>query len=61
MYLFTGDAPVREFAAQFPAPTRLAIQLAGSRFLRSYPYQEAYLTPTRRPTCSTVPASSATR
>jgi 2,4-dienoyl-CoA reductase-like NADH-dependent reductase (Old Yellow Enzyme family) len=22
---------------------RLAIQLAGSRFLRSYPYQEAYL------------------
>jgi 2,4-dienoyl-CoA reductase-like NADH-dependent reductase (Old Yellow Enzyme family) len=43
MYLFTGDAPVREFAAQFPAPVRLAIRLAGSRFLRSYPYQEAYL------------------
>jgi hypothetical protein len=29
MYLFTGDAPVREFAAQFPPPVRLAIQLAG--------------------------------
>jgi 2,4-dienoyl-CoA reductase-like NADH-dependent reductase (Old Yellow Enzyme family) len=43
MYLFTGDAPVREFAAQFPQPARLAIQLGGSRFLRSYPYQEAYL------------------
>ena len=43
MYLFTGDAPVREFAAQFPAPARVAIRLAGSRFLRSYPYQEAYL------------------
>ena len=43
MYLFTGDAPVREFAAQFPQPTRLALQLTGSRFLRSYPYQEAYL------------------
>jgi 2,4-dienoyl-CoA reductase-like NADH-dependent reductase (Old Yellow Enzyme family) len=43
MYLFTGDAPVREFAAQSPAPMRLAIQLSGSRFLRSYPYQEAYL------------------
>ena len=43
MYLFTGDAPVREFAAQFPPPARLAIQLAGGRFLRSYPYQEAYL------------------
>ena len=43
MYLFTGDAPVREFAAQFPPPVRLAIQLTGSRFLRSYPYREAYL------------------
>ena len=43
MYLFTGDAPVREFAARFPAPARVAIRLAGSRFLRSYPYQEAYL------------------
>jgi len=43
MYLFTGDAPIREFAAQFPQPLRLGIQLGGSRFLRSYPYQEAYL------------------
>ena len=33
---FTGDAPVREFAAQFPPPARLASQLAGGRFLRSY-------------------------
>jgi 2,4-dienoyl-CoA reductase-like NADH-dependent reductase (Old Yellow Enzyme family) len=43
MYLFTGEAPIREFAAQFAQPMRLAIQIAGSRFLRSYPYQEAYL------------------
>lgn len=43
MYLFTGDAPVREFAARFPAPMRQAIRLSGSRFLRSYPYREAYL------------------
>lgn len=43
MYLFTGDAPIREFAAQFPQPLRLGIQLGGHRFLRSYPYQEAYL------------------
>jgi NADH:flavin oxidoreductase / NADH oxidase family len=43
MYLFTGDAPVREFAAVFPQPLRAGIQLAGGRFLRSYPYQEAYL------------------
>jgi 2,4-dienoyl-CoA reductase-like NADH-dependent reductase (Old Yellow Enzyme family) len=43
MYLFTGDAPIREFAGQFPQPLRTGIQLAGGRFLRSYPYQEAYL------------------
>ena len=43
MYLFTGDAPIREFAAAFPQPLRAGIQLAGGRFLHSYPYQEAYL------------------
>jgi len=43
MYLFTGDAPIREFAGQFHQPLRAGIQLAGGRFLRSYPYQEAYL------------------
>jgi 2,4-dienoyl-CoA reductase-like NADH-dependent reductase (Old Yellow Enzyme family) len=43
MYLFTGDAPVREFAARFPAPQRWGIRLGGSAFLRSYPYEEAYL------------------
>jgi len=43
MYLFTGDAPVGEFAAQFPPPIRLALRASGNRFLRSYPYQEAYL------------------
>src|SRR5689334_3900488 len=43
MYLFTGDAPVGEFAAQFPPPVRLALRASGNRFLRSYPYQEAYL------------------
>ena len=43
MYLFTGDAPVREFAAAFPQPLQMGIRLAGGRFLRSYPFQEAYL------------------
>jgi 2,4-dienoyl-CoA reductase-like NADH-dependent reductase (Old Yellow Enzyme family) len=43
MYLFTGDAPVREFAAVFPQPLRTGLRLAGSRFLRSYPFHEAYL------------------
>ncbi|WP_230419076.1 NADH:flavin oxidoreductase [Catenulispora pinistramenti] len=43
MYLFTGDAPVREFAAQFPPLQRLGIRLFGKKFLRSYPYQDTYL------------------
>jgi 2,4-dienoyl-CoA reductase-like NADH-dependent reductase (Old Yellow Enzyme family) len=43
MYLFTGDAPVREFAAAFPQPLRTGLRLAGRRFLRSYPFHEAYL------------------
>jgi 2,4-dienoyl-CoA reductase-like NADH-dependent reductase (Old Yellow Enzyme family) len=43
MYLFTGDAPVREFAAAFPQPLRTGLRLVGGRFLRSYPFHEAYL------------------
>ena len=43
MYLFTGDAPVREFAAQFPQPLRFGLRAGGGRFLHSYPFQEAYL------------------
>ncbi|MEV5747720.1 hypothetical protein AB0L00_07850 [Actinoallomurus sp. NPDC052308] len=43
MYLFRGDAPLREFARAFPQPQRLGIALVGGRFLRSYPYQEAFL------------------
>jgi 2,4-dienoyl-CoA reductase-like NADH-dependent reductase (Old Yellow Enzyme family) len=43
MYLFTGDAPVREFAAQFPQPLRLGLRAGGGRFLHSYPFGEAYL------------------
>ncbi|WP_067172003.1 NADH:flavin oxidoreductase [Microtetraspora niveoalba] len=43
MYLFRGDAPISEFAATFKQPMRLGIKLVGDRFIRSYPYQEAYL------------------
>ncbi|MFF9348569.1 NADH:flavin oxidoreductase [Streptomyces sp. NPDC014734] len=48
MYLFRGEAPLTEFAAVFPRPARLGIRLAGGRFLRSYPYEEAYLLPSAR-------------
>jgi 2,4-dienoyl-CoA reductase-like NADH-dependent reductase (Old Yellow Enzyme family) len=43
MYLFTGDVPLREFAAQFPPLPRLGIRLFGKKFLRAYPYQDTYL------------------
>ncbi|MBE1574292.1 NADH:flavin oxidoreductase [Amycolatopsis roodepoortensis] len=43
MYLFTGDAPVREFSARFPRPLRWGVRAAGGAFLRGYPFQEAYL------------------
>ncbi|WP_328407823.1 NADH:flavin oxidoreductase [Nocardia sp. NBC_00403] len=43
MYLFRGDVPLREFAAQFPQPQRLGIRLIGRKFLRTYPYRDAYL------------------
>jgi 2,4-dienoyl-CoA reductase-like NADH-dependent reductase (Old Yellow Enzyme family)/3-methyladenine DNA glycosylase/8-oxoguanine DNA glycosylase len=43
MYLFRGDAPVREFAAAMPEPLRTGIRLAGRFFVRRYPYQDGYL------------------
>jgi 2,4-dienoyl-CoA reductase-like NADH-dependent reductase (Old Yellow Enzyme family) len=43
MYLFTGDVPLREFAAQFPPLPRLGIRMFGKKFLRAYPYQDTYL------------------
>ncbi|GAA1366489.1 NADH:flavin oxidoreductase [Streptomyces beijiangensis] len=43
MYLFRGDAPVTEFAANFPLPQRLAIRALGRNFFRTYPYQPLYL------------------
>ncbi|MFF2325997.1 MULTISPECIES: NADH:flavin oxidoreductase [unclassified Streptomyces] len=48
MYLFRGDAPLFEFAAVFPRPLRAGIRLAGGRFLRAYPYEEAFLLPSAR-------------
>ncbi|NGP06444.1 NADH:flavin oxidoreductase [Rhodococcus sp. 14C212] len=43
MYLFKGDAPLRDFAAVMPQPTKLGIQLVGKHFLREYPYRDGYL------------------
>ncbi|WP_442929012.1 NADH:flavin oxidoreductase [Mycobacterium sp. MS1601] len=43
MYLFRGDAPVKEFAGAFKPPMRWGVRMMGKNFLREYPYREAYL------------------
>ena len=43
MYLFRGDAPVKEFAGAFRPPLRWGIRMTGKKFMRDYPYREAYL------------------
>jgi 2,4-dienoyl-CoA reductase-like NADH-dependent reductase (Old Yellow Enzyme family) len=48
MYLFRGDAPLREFGATLPAPVRLGFRLVGRRFLRAYPFEEAFFLPFAR-------------
>lgn len=43
MYLFRGDSPIKEFAAAFPPPLRWGMRLTGKKFLREYPYRDAFL------------------
>jgi 2,4-dienoyl-CoA reductase-like NADH-dependent reductase (Old Yellow Enzyme family) len=43
MYLFRGDAPVKEFANVFKPPMRWGVRMMGFKFLREYPYRDAYL------------------
>ena len=43
MYLFRGDAPVKEFAATMPLAVRLAMRTpVGRGFMKVYPFEEAY-------------------
>jgi 2,4-dienoyl-CoA reductase-like NADH-dependent reductase (Old Yellow Enzyme family) len=42
MYLFKGAAPTREFGATLPWYLRGGFRLVGDKFLRTYPYEEAY-------------------
>ncbi len=48
MYLFRGDAPLKEFGATLPPPIRLGFRVLGHRFLRAYPFEEAYFLPYAR-------------
>jgi 2,4-dienoyl-CoA reductase-like NADH-dependent reductase (Old Yellow Enzyme family) len=48
MYLFRGEAPVHEMAATMPKAIRPAFRLFGGRFIKEYPFEEAYLLPYAR-------------
>jgi 2,4-dienoyl-CoA reductase-like NADH-dependent reductase (Old Yellow Enzyme family) len=48
MYYFRGDPPLREFGDTLPPALRLGFRLVGHRFLKSYPYEEAYFRPLAR-------------
>lgn len=48
MYLFRGEAPLAEMARTMPRAVRPGFRLMGGRFLRSYPFEEAYLLPYAR-------------
>ncbi|KDE12253.1 NADH:flavin oxidoreductase [Rhodococcus aetherivorans] len=43
MYLFKGEAPVREFAAVMREPVRTGMKLVGKHFLKSYPYRDLFM------------------
>ncbi|EHB58430.1 NADPH dehydrogenase [Mycolicibacterium rhodesiae JS60] len=43
MYLFRGDAPVKEFAAAQKWPLNWGMRMTGKKFMREYPYRDTYL------------------
>ena len=42
MYLFRGDAPLQEFRETLPWHLRGGFRLVGDKFLKKYPYEEAF-------------------
>lgn len=48
MYLFRGEAPLKEMAATMPGFMRLGFKVVGRHLFRSYPFEEAYFLPTAR-------------
>jgi 2,4-dienoyl-CoA reductase-like NADH-dependent reductase (Old Yellow Enzyme family) len=48
MYLFRGEAPIREMAAAMPPAVAWAFRLFGKRFLPEYPFEEAFFLPYAR-------------
>ena len=43
MYLFRGESPIKEFSAAFKPPLSWGMRMTGTKFLRRYPYQDAFL------------------
>lgn len=43
MYLFKGDAPVRDFANAMPQPVKLGVQMVGKAFIKTYPYEPLFM------------------
>lgn len=48
MFLFHGEAPLAEMAATMPKAIRPAFRVGAARFLKTYPYEEAYFLPMAR-------------
>jgi 4,4'-dithiodibutanoate disulfide reductase len=48
MYLFRGEAPLREMAAAMPLAVAWLFRLFGRRFLPEYPFEEAFFLPYAR-------------
>jgi 2,4-dienoyl-CoA reductase-like NADH-dependent reductase (Old Yellow Enzyme family) len=48
MYLFRGEAPLREFGATLPPVLRLGFRVVGRRFMPEYPFEEAFFLPYAR-------------
>lgn len=43
MYLFKGEAPVRDFAATMPEPVRTGVKTMGRFFIKEYPYKPLFM------------------
>ncbi|SLH97371.1 oxidoreductase [Mycobacteroides abscessus subsp. abscessus] len=43
MYLFKGEAPLREFAEVMSPVMKVGVKVAGKLFLHTYPYRDLFM------------------
>ncbi|MEE9416740.1 MAG: NADH:flavin oxidoreductase [Acidimicrobiales bacterium] len=48
MYLFRGDVPIAEMAATMPRAVGIGFRLMAKKFMKAYPFEEAYFLPLAR-------------